>query len=275
MKDTKEGKTNKKGRLRILTEHIKRDKKAFAVYAILRLLVISVLVRSIFLSRWESVFTCFLALVLMLLPPIVERSFKIELPTTLEIMAYMFVFCAEILGEIGCFYMKFPFWDTMLHTVNGFMFAAFGFCLVDIFNRNKKFSFELSAVFCALVAFCFSMTVGVFWEFFEFGADMLFSIDMQKDSIIRDIYTVSLDPQNANNVISIKDIVSTQIVTTGGAVSIDGYIDVGLRDTMKDLFVNFVGAVVFSFFGFIYVKRRGDSKFAGSFIPHIIDQDNN
>lgn len=266
MKKTR-NEAKKKGFFATLTEQIKRDKKAFAVFLVLRFLVFLVLVRSVFLAQWESVFTCTLTLVLLFVPSMLEKGLKIEVPTTLEIITYIFVFSAEILGEIECYYMKYPFWDTMLHTVNGFMFAAFGFALVDIFNRHGRFTFKLSAVFCALVAFCFSMTVGVMWEFFEFGSDELMRLDMQKDSIVYSINTVKLDPENENNVIRIRDIISTDIHTSMGTVTVDGYIDVGLRDTMKDLFVNFVGAVVFSFIGYIYVKERGRGRIAPSFIP--------
>lgn len=270
-KEKKQQKAKKKGIFTSLTEQIKSDKKAFAVYAVLRLLVIAVLVRSIFLGQWESVFTCSLTLILLFIPSMLEKTLKIEVPTSLEIITYIFVFCAEILGEIECYYMKYPFWDTMLHTVNGFMFAAFGFALVDIFNRHGRFTFKLSPAFCALVAFCFSMTVGVMWEFFEFGADEILNLDMQKDAFVTSVNTVILDPDGANNVIHINDIVSTDINTASGSIRIDGYIDIGLRDTMKDMFVNFVGAVVFSFIGFIYVKQRGKGRIAGSFIPVVND----
>ena len=252
-----------------LTEQIKKDKAAFAVYMFLRLCVIGVMIRSAFIQRWESVFTCFLCLLLFLIPSFIEKKFNVNIPTALEIVAYIFAFCAEILGEIGCYYVKYPFWDTMLHTVNGFMFAAFGFCLVDIFNRHKKFTFELSPIFLAIVSFCFSMTVGVLWEFFEFGADMLFHTDMQKDYFISAFNTVSLDPDAANKAIRVTDIISTELSTANGTVGYSGYLDIGLIDTMKDLIVNFVGALVFCMLGYIYVKHRGKGRIASSFIPVI------
>ncbi len=250
-----------------LREQIRKDKVSFAVYVILRFFVLAVLVRSAFAGRWENVFVCVLSLVLMLIPSLVEKNLKIDVPTALEIVAYVFVFCAEILGEIGAYYVKYPFWDTMLHTVNGFMFAAFGFCLVDILNRNKKFTFELSPAFFAVVAFCFSMTVGVLWEFFEFFADFFFHTDMQKDYFIKSIHTVALNPDAQNKAIHISDILSTTVNTSVGTANIDGYLDVGLIDTMKDLLVNFIGAVIFSMLGFIYVKHRGKGRIASSFIP--------
>ena len=267
-------KLKKPHRWRPIIEQIKKDKKAYTVYAIISLLILFTLVRSAFLGRWENVFTCVLASLLLLIPPIIERSFHVNLPTTLEILAYVFVFCAEILGEIGNFYVHFRFWDTMLHTFNGFMFAAFGFCLVDIFNKTKRFRFRLSPLFLALVAFCFSMTIGVLWEFFEFAADALLHTDMQKDAFGTVINSVSIPNDLGEKVTHIKDIATTTILTESGEVIVlNGYLDIGLADTVKDLFVNFIGAVLFSIIGYFYVKHRGEGHIAGQFIPEFIEDD--
>ncbi len=266
--------SKKSPRWRSLIAQIKEDKKAYAVYAILSLLILATLVRNAFLGRWENVFTCVLASLLLLIPPVIERSFHVNLPTTLEILAYVFVFCAEILGEIGNFYVHFPFWDTMLHTFNGFMFAAFGFCLIDIFNKTKRFRFRLSPLFLALVAFCFSMTIGVLWEFFEFSADAILNTDMQKDVFETTINSVSLPNDLGEKVTHIKDIVTTTIVTENGEVIVlNGYLDIGLTDTIKDLFVNFIGAVIFSVIGYFYVKHRGKGHIAGQFIPEFTGEE--
>ena len=247
-----------------------RDKKAFTVFVILRILTIAVMIRCAFLGQWESLFTCALALTLMMIPPFVEKSFKIDLPTTLEIIVFVFVFCAEILGEVSSYYVKYRLWDTALHTTSGFIFAAVGFCIVDLMNRNKNIRMELSPATLAVVAYCFSMTIGVLWEFFEFGADRLLGVDMQKDTIVNAIHTVTLDPTKTNTVIHVKNITDTVIHTASGeTVTINGYLDIGIIDTMKDLFVNFVGALAFSVIGFFYVKSRGKGEFAKQFIPTI------
>lgn len=275
MKSDKE-KVKKQKRIRIkqrkadsLTEQIKRNKKAAIVYFILRAITIGVMIRSMFIGQWESVFTCILTLVLFLVPAFVEKKLRISLPTVLEMVAFCFVFCAEILGEIGCYYVKYPFWDNMLHTVSGFMFAAFGFCIVDILNRNKNIRFELSPLSLAIVAFCFSMTTGVIWEFFEFGMDIFFRTDMQKDFIVQQISSVTLDPTASNTAVVVKGIVETVIKLADGSEVVipGGYLDIGIIDTMKDLFVNFIGAVVFSLIGYFYVKHRGKGVIAPNFIP--------
>ena len=247
-------------------------KATVTVYLILRALVLFALVRNVLRRDFESVFLCGLTLVLLVLPSILTRSLNIELPSTLEIIILLFIYAAEILGEINSFYVRVPNWDTMLHTLNGFLCAAIGFALVDMLNTSEVFSFKLSPLYLAIVAFCFSMTVGVLWEFFEYGVDCLLGFDMQKDAIVHSIHSVMLDPTNNNKVVSIHDIEDVLIVHSDGtqeALGLRGYLDIGLHDTMKDLLVNFVGAVVFSVIGFFYVKEKGKGRFAARFIPRV------
>lgn len=257
-----------------LIKQVKTNKRSFAVFAILRLAVIAVMIRCIFEGRAENVFTCILALTLFLVPPFIEKRLNIELPTVLESIAYVFIFCAEILGEISGFYVKYPFWDTMLHTVNGFIFAAVGFCLVDIFNRSPKIKFQLSPGFLAIVAFCFSMTIGTLWEFFEYIMDVLFQLDMQKDYFISTISSVKFDPTGGNAPGVMNEIEKTVLyLKSGNTVEFEKYLDIGLTDTIKDLFVNCIGAIVFSVFGYFYIKHRGNGKIASQFIPVLNEEE--
>ena len=253
---------------------LRRKRTVAVVYFTLRLLVIAVMVAQFFNGDFESVFLCGLTLVLFLLPTVFERALMIDLPNTMEIIIMLFIFAAEILGEISSFYTTFKGWDTILHTLTGFLCAAIGFALVDMLNRTEKFSLSLSPVFMSIVAFCFSMTIGVLWEFFECGMDQLFLLDMQKDTVVHSISSVMLDPAGGNSRVAIDGITDTILVTAGGqqiSLGLGGYLDIGLLDTMKDLFVNFVGAVVFSVIGFFYVKSRGQGRFASRFIPQVVD----
>lgn len=253
---------------------LRRKRTVAAVYFTLRFLVIAVMVAQFFNGDFESVFLCGLTLVLFLLPTVFERALMIDLPNTMEIIIMLFIFAAEILGEISSFYTTFKGWDTILHTLNGFLCAAIGFALVDMLNRTEKFSLSLSPVFMSIVAFCFSMTIGVLWEFFECGMDQLMALDMQKDAVVHSISSVMLDPTGKNNRVLIADIVDTIVVTGDGrqiSLGLGGYLDIGLLDTMKDLAVNFVGAVVFSIIGYFYVKTRGQGKFASRFIPQVVE----
>ena len=121
-----------------------------------------------------------------------------------------------------------------------------------------------------MTAFCFSMTIGVLWEFFEFGMDQWLLFDMQKDTVINTISTVSLDPAGGTAAVAVKGIQEVILVLEDGTqmpLGLGGYLDVGIIDTMKDLFVNFIGAVVFSTIGYFYVKSRGKGGFATRFIP--------
>lgn len=252
-------------------ENIKKNKFTFFVYLVLRFLVIVSLIMAGIRGEYENVFVCALSLLLFLVPTFIEKSLKIDLPSTFEIIVLLFIFSAEILGEIHNYYIKVPYWDAILHTLNGFLFAAFGFSLLDIINRNSKFKFQLSPFYLAVVAFCFSMTIGVLWEFFEFGADYFFNKDMQKDVIIHTINSVTLDPLQQNVPHTINNI--TSVVINGKDLGLGGYLDIGLFDTMKDLIVNFIGAVIFCVIGYFYIKNRGKGKFAKRFIP-VIDEDN-
>ena len=259
-----------KDRMRALKMEIREHKSSFIVYVTLRALVILVMILQIFNRNYEGVFYCILTLILLMIPSFIQMELKIELPTTLEIFILIFIFAAEILGEIGSYYTKVANWDTMLHTINGFLAAAIGFSLVDILNRNEKVKVQLSPLFMAVVAFCFSMTIGVMWEFWECGMDLFLGMDMQKDTIVHSISTVMLDPTGGNRVVHIDNIKNTAI--NGMELGLGGYLDIRLIDTMKDLFVNFIGAVVFSIIGFFYVKQRGKGKFANRFIPRIKDE---
>ena len=249
-----------------LNKELREHKSSFFVFYSLRALVILALARQLWLGSYESAFFCVLTLLLLYLPSWVQVRLRIELPPPLEITVLCFIFAAEILGEVNAFYIVIPFWDTILHTLNGFLAAAVGFSMVVLLNDNPRLTFDLSPVFMALTAFCFSMTIGVLWEFFEFGCDYFLGTDMQKDTIIHMIKTVMLDASRSNKVVVIPDI--TEVVVNGEDMGLGGYLDIGLIDTMKDLIVNFIGAAVFSVTGFFYVKSQGKRQTAAqSFVP--------
>ena len=262
----KEKKQYKKAFQEAMARELREHKSSFIVFYILRLLVIVVLVRQLMLDNYEGAFFCILAFLLLYLPSWIQVKLRIELPPPMEITIFCFIFAAEILGEVNAFYVVIPGWDTMLHTINGFLAAAVGFSMVMLLNDDERVAFHLSPAFLAMVAFCFSMTIGVLWEFFEFGMDYFLGTDMQKDTVIHAIHTVSLDPTLSNKVVTIPDI--QDVVINGESLGLGGYLDIGIIDTMKDLFVNFIGAVVFSVTGFLYVKSKGRKKSAAqSFVP--------
>lgn len=254
-----------KGRLKA---HIKSKSK---INLILSIIVALVLVARFLRADYYSVFLCVLTLLLFNIPLFVNKKLHVTLPKELEAVILLFIFSAEILGEIGSFYTHIPWWDTMLHTINGFLMAAIGFALIDILNNSPKFHFNMSPMFVAFVAFCFSMTVGVVWEFFEFSMDYFTLTDMQKDRLVPAISSVLLNPTGLNDEIVIKGIESTTVQLADGSTYLieGGYLDIGIIDTMKDLLVNLIGAVVFSIIGYFYIIGRNKGVFAKKFIPQL------
>ena len=264
---TKQEKKREKRNFRqAMARELREHRSSFIVFYTLRILVLVALVRQIMLHNYEGAFFCVLTIVLLYIPSWLQVKLHIELPPPLEITILCFIFAAEILGEVNAFYVNVPNWDTMLHTLNGFLAAAVGFSMVLLLNEDERLTFDLSPFFLALVAFCFSMTIGVLWEFFEFGMDYFFHTDMQKDTVINSIYTVALDPTRTNKVVAVKGI--QDVVINGESLGLGGYLDIGIIDTMKDLFVNFIGAVVFSVTGFFYARSKGEKRTAAqSFVP--------
>ena len=254
-KKLSEGRENKR---KALLRKRKEEPAAFWTYVVLRFIVILLLIRCILRGDIESVFVCVLVLVIYLLPQFVENKLNIDIPTALEVIIFVFVFAAEILGELQSYFIKYSNWDTILHTSSGFLCAAVGFSLVDLLNRSDNVKVQLSPGYLAITAFCFSMTIGILWEFIELSADKLFLLDMQKDTIVNQISSVSLDPTNSNIPITVKDIQDVILVTGSGEVplGLGGFLDIGLYDTMEDLFVNFIGAVVFSVVAFFECKSE-------------------
>lgn len=242
---------------------VREHRSSFAVYLILRTLVILVLVRQIMMQNYENIFVCLLTLLLLLVPSFVQLTFKVELPIFLEILILVFIYAAEILGEIDNYYFSIPYWDTILHTINGFVCAAVGFSMVSLLNKSEKIQFFVSPLFLAIVSFTFSMTIGVLWEFFEFSMDQLFAMDTQKDTLITSIHSAGVDeilpPFGENDI--------HEVTVNGEVISDQGYIDIGLIDTMEDLFVNFVGATTFSLFSYFYARNKERFTFLQNFIP--------
>lgn len=248
----------------------KNNKKSFnvTIYLILRILVIVCMIGQIIRGNFYNVLLCFITLILFTVPTIIDKALKIKLPSTLEIITYLFIFSAEILGEIQNFYGIFVHWDTILHTLNGFIMGAIGFSLIDILNRRKVFDMNLSPFFISLFALCFSMTIGIMWEFGEYFLDNNLKTDCQKDRIVHSIVSEKIGEdgkkEKLNNITTVKIYSDNDQVTI-----INGYLDIGLMDTMKDLFVNFIGALVFSVLGYFYAKNKEGYRFLEIFFPKL------
>ena len=131
------------------------SKATLIVYLVIRILVILCMILEILKHNWDNVFLCALTLILFMIPYLIDKKLKIDLPNALDIIILLFIFSAEILGEIQNFYGIFPYWDTILHTINGFLCAAIGFSLIDILNRHEKFHITLSPFLLLWLLFAF------------------------------------------------------------------------------------------------------------------------
>ena len=257
--------------LRRFSPYIKEHKSVLIVYLVLRFIVLACLVLSAADRNWENVFVCILVLVLFLVPDFLQRRLQIEFPSLLQIIILLFIFAAEILGELGNYYVQYRNWDTILHSTWGFLCAAVGFSLVDILNRDSRARMQLSPAYLALAAFCFSMTIGVMWEFFEFFADTVLGLDMQKDTVITSFQSVTLDSSMSNIPIVVENI--SDVAVNGESLGLGGYLDIGLYDTMEDLFINFIGAAIFSLVGFFDARRGDRSWLARQLVPRVKRKD--
>lgn len=166
---------------------------------------------------------CILGIVVMFLPSVFERKFRLEIPSGMYVLFIIFLYCAIYLGEVRSFYYQIPFWDTVLHTFSGAMLGALGFSFVSLLNDNEKVTMHMSPLFVALFALCFAVFLGVLWEIYEFTFDGVLGLNMQK--------------------FRLED--GTPLVGR-----------LALKDTMKDLIVDILGAFVISAIGYIQLKNK-------------------
>lgn len=166
---------------------------------------------------------CMLGLGVMFLPSLLEKRWRIVIPSAIVIMYFVFLYAAIYLGEFRSFYFLVPKWDLILHSFSGLMLGALGFSVVNLLNQSDKISLSLSPLFVALFAFCFAIACGVIWEFYEYTLDGLLHLNMQKFMLE------------------------------------DGTLLVGraaLADTMEDLLVDAGGALIMSVVGYLSLKRK-------------------
>ena len=227
------------------------NKVSFSALFIIILLTFSTLIYTFIIGDWMKIGLTFSALVIYLIPSFISYKFKLHFPAALEITYYLFVFASLILGEVFAFYGPFPFWDIVLHFLSGFVIAGIGFSLEKIVNKDQK-----SRLFTLVFAFCFSMTLGAMWECLEFAFDMTARTDAQKDAHVRQISTITLQRDGGNRPVRLDDIEKTEIyLKSGEMVTIDeGLLDIGIMDTMKDIYVNLAGAGMFCILGAFYLK---------------------
>ena len=220
--------------IRRMKRLLEEDRLLFFYHLMLRAAVLCFALWKLFHGQWAHVGLCFLTLALCDVPTLVENSLKLRVEAPIDVIATLFAVCANIFGEILAFYLRFPWWDVMLHVVWGCLAGLLGCAFLEASQRSR-----LRPVAAALTALGFAALTGILWEFFEFVMDALFVWDMQKDVWVQSIHTVLLNPEGLNSAVT----VAPESVVVDG-VAWPGLLDPGLRDTISDLFLNFCGSLL-------------------------------
>lgn len=205
-------------------KEIPKNKKtaSMVISNLVRIILILFLIKDYITGDHSQDFLIGITFLLTYYPSILSKKFGVYLPEGLQLVIILFLFAAQVLGELGDFYEKISWWDTMLHTTSGVVLGLIGFLFVYLLNEKGNINVNLSPKFVILFAFCFAITMGVFWEFFEFGADRIFGLNMQKFRLPGDD---------------------------------------GLVDTMGDLIVDTVGAIIACIGGWLYIRKKKDVLF--------------
>ena len=180
-----------------------------------------------YMLQWETFWSAVMTLLLFILPTILEKRIAIRIPPSLQIVILLFIFASMYLGEIHGYFYRYRWWDRMLHSASAVILSYSGFILIFTLNKDNQVDIKLSPKFMALCTFCFGLMVCTLWEIFEYGVDCIFGVDMQK----------------ARNLELIYGTFDTRL---------------GVKDTMKDLIVDTIGALVVSLIGYFHLKRKKD-----------------
>lgn len=236
------------------------------IYILVSILILYTTIVEIINRNWLYTSLGVITYIIINIPFLIEQILKIKLSSTIKILFIIFIFSCTILGEINHFYITFKYYDTIIHGVNGFISAGIGFLIANMLCKDKK-----NKPYYLLLSFAFAMVVGVSWEFCEYGMDKFFLTDTQKDTIVTEISSLYLNKPNKKDPKIIKNIEYTIIYHKNEKgklieTKVDGYLDIGLNDTMKDLLVTRIGAFVFTTFAYFYLKDNNKFSFIKEFI---------
>ena len=170
---------------------------------------------------------------LVLLPAMMERLFRCRLCLPVYIFALVYA-VGPMLGHCWKLYYTVPVWDKLLHICGGVMFAILGAYFFDLSVKER-----VHPAARTIFALCFSIAIAVLWEFCEFGADRFLGMDMQDDMLVTHLSSYLLG-EGIGVTGSIENIQS--VVVNG--IQLPGYIDIGLTDSMLDMMLESLGALV-------------------------------
>lgn len=198
---------------------------------LLQIILLAGAVGAVWEQQWFNAVIISGIILITLLPQLLARQFNVVIPAEFQLLTIGFVFASLFLGEVHGYYTRFWWWDIVLHTSSGFLLGIIGFLLVYVLNETEQIQLNMRPGFVAFFAFLFALGTGAVWEIFEFTIDSLFGTDMQKTML--------------------------------GDSS-------GLTDTMWDLIVDAVGALIISVLGYGYLKAKRDESFLRRWIRKFI-----
>lgn len=198
---------------------------------LLQIILLAGAVGAVWEQQWFNAVIISGIILITLLPQLLARRFHVVIPAEFQLLTIGFVFASLFLGEVHGYYTRFWWWDIVLHTSSGFLLGIIGFLLVYVLNETEQIQLKMRPGFVAFFAFLFALGTGAVWEIFEFTVDSLFGTDMQKTML--------------------------------GDSS-------GLTDTMWDLIVDAVGALIISVLGYGYLKAKRDESFLRRWIRKFI-----
>ena len=218
-------------------------------------------------SEWLYTSLCLITQLLITIPSIIEKKYKLIFSNIFKISIIILIFACTILGVINHFYIKYSHYDTIIHLLYGFLCAGIGFLIANLLNQNNK---NIAPIYYLIISFTFSIAAGVSWEFCEYGMDKFFLMDTQKDTNINEISSLKINDGKYKPKI-IKDIEYTIIYNKDlfGNIQetrINGYLDIGINDTMKDLLSMRLGAFIFTTCAYLYLKEKRQFRFIEIFI---------
>lgn len=214
---------------------IKKINKTKLLYVITRIVISLLLVANVvafFIDEDDSqksraMFNAaqsFMMLICTFVPGFIEKTGKVSVPNVMSIVFICFCLAHFVVGEIGELYVKSKIFDSVLHTLSGSMIAILGFSIIRLLNNSENVDLKLNPLFVSIFVVCFSITIGVVWEVVEFAADAITGSNMQRfsDSVTREPFLG-------------RD---------------------ALFDTMKDLILDTIGALVVAVISYLDLKKR-------------------
>lgn len=209
----------------------------------------------------ENALICLMVSVLLLMPWLFEICFKLYMPILLKVMFMLLIIGGPILGKIYRFYYIIPHWDKLLHTSSGFLFAVIGAMIPQVLDEKNSNHSQALVLTCAM---CFTLSIAVIWEFFEFGMDSFFGTDMQQDTWIPNInsYLLGTEKGNLGSIYGINS-----LIINGKEIATQGYLDIGLIDTMHDMLVCTLGGLIYCVCSVLYCKSVKALSWFSNIVP--------